>query len=355
MVPVVSGETHGMETGENVTALNYSAHAIEDMKVIVQRLPPHFVRSVAAIRVVSDMLRRSVKFILPNCAELLDPLHVSQAHIDLLKLPYPLVAFEAPWQNTDAKDAGFLDHYKSTRRIALCWEPDATPPQLAHLNIVLQRFPQGGVFVLPISWLDNPGIWNMGIGGAFVPYENSLAEVDQENISPLSARAMEALNSAGLLPKKPRQFAAEPFILQPEHFDAVVAKSDRETGFSNIMNDTRDEGMAVIQACAVLNCQNIATTDIEAPAKLNKARIAKGKEPFFSYKVLALAADRAMPSGAGTGSGAHASPRLHLRRGHLRRLPDKTVWVRAAMVGAASETGIVSKDYRIVKNRNKTS
>jgi hypothetical protein len=31
------------------------------------------------------------------------------------------------------------------------------------------------------------------------------------------------------------------------------------------------------------------------------------------------------------------------------------VWVRAAMVGAASETGIVSKDYRIVKNRNKTS
>lgn len=37
MVPVISGETHGMETGENVTALNYSAHAIEDMKVIVQR------------------------------------------------------------------------------------------------------------------------------------------------------------------------------------------------------------------------------------------------------------------------------------------------------------------------------
>ena len=89
-----------METGENVTALNYSAHAIEDMKVIVQRLPPHFVRSVAAIRVVSDMLRRSVKFILPNFAELLDPLHVSQAHIDLLKLPFPLVAFEGRVANT---------------------------------------------------------------------------------------------------------------------------------------------------------------------------------------------------------------------------------------------------------------
>lgn len=28
-----------METGENFTALNYSAHAIESMKEVVQRLP----------------------------------------------------------------------------------------------------------------------------------------------------------------------------------------------------------------------------------------------------------------------------------------------------------------------------
>ena len=344
-----------METGENIAALNYSAHAIESMKEVVQRLPSNFVRSIDAIRVVSDMLRRSVKFILPNCAELLDPSHVSQAHIDLLKLPFPLVAFEAPWQKLDAKDAGYLDHYKSTRRIALCWEPDATPPQLAHLNVILERFPQGGVFILPISWLDTIGTWSVGVGGAFVPYENSLAEIDPASVSPLSARAMDALNSAGLLPKKPRQFAAEPFILQPEHFEAVIARNDRETGFANIMNDTRDEGMAVVQACAVLNCENVATVEIEAPAKLNKTRIAKGKQPFFSYKVLALTADRPSAGGAGNGSGTHASPRLHLRRGHLRRLPEKTVWVRAAMVGAASESGIVAKDYRLVKSQHKGS
>lgn len=347
-------ETNDMEAGENIAALNYSAHAIEDMKDMVQRLPPHFVQSVAAIRVVTDMLRRSVKFILPNCAELLDPLHVSQAHIDLLKLPFPLVAFEVPWQKTDAKEAGFLDHYTSSRRIVLCWEPEATPPELAHLNMIVDRFPQGGVFVLPISWVDKIGIWSTGIGGAFVPYENTLNEVDQININPLSARAMEALNGAGLLPKKPRQFAAEPYILQSEHFEAVIANSDRDTGFSNIMNDTRDEGMALIQACAVLNCENIATKEIEASAKLNKARIAKGKQPFFSYKVLALTADRAVAGGVGDGTGTHASPRLHLRRGHLRRLPDKTIWVRAAMIGAASGTGVVSKEYRLAKSEKAT-
>ncbi|QIB41243.1 hypothetical protein G3A56_25645 (plasmid) [Rhizobium oryzihabitans] len=62
------------------------------------------------------------------------------------------------------------------RRIALCWEPGATPPQLAHLNVILDRFPQGGVFILPISWLDVIETWNVGIGGAFVPYENSLQQ-----------------------------------------------------------------------------------------------------------------------------------------------------------------------------------
>jgi hypothetical protein len=343
-----------MNTDENIAALNYSAHAIEDMKDMARRLPPHFVQSKAAIRLVSDMLRRSVKFILPNCAELLDPLHVSQAHVDLLKLPFPLVAFEAPWQNTSAGDAGFLDHYTSSRRIALCWEPEATPPELAHLNLIVDRFQQGGVFVQPISWLDKLGIWSVGIGGLFVPYENSLDEVDQSNVNPLSARAMEALNGAGLLPKKPRQLKAEPYILQSEHFEAVIAKSSRENGFSNIMNDTRDEGIALIQACAVLNCANVATKDIEAPAKLNKSRIAKGKQPFFSYKVLELTADRAVAGGAGDGTGTHASPRLHLRRGHLRRLPEKTIWVRAAMIGAASGNGAVSKEYRLAKNTKET-
>ncbi|NSX94442.1 hypothetical protein [Agrobacterium tumefaciens] len=344
-----------METGENIAALNYSAHAIEDMKEMVRRFPAHFVQSAAAIRVVGEMLRRSVKFILPNCAELLDPLHFSQAHIDLLKLPFPLVAFEMPWQKTDATDAGFLDHYTSSRRIALCWEAEATPPELTHLNEILVRFPQGGVFVLPIAWLDPLNIWNVGIGGAFVPYENSLNDIDPTKVTPLSARAMKALDGAGLLPRKPKQFAAEPFILQMEHFEAIAAKNNREIAFSNIMNDTRDEGLALLQACAVLNCENVATKDIEAPAKLNKARIAKGKQPFFSYKILALTADRVVAGGAGDGTGTHASPRLHLRRGHLRRLPDKTIWVRATMIGASSGTGVVSKEYRLTRSsRNET-
>lgn len=40
----------------------------------------------------------------------------------------------------------------------------------------------------------------------------------------------------------------------------------------------------------------------------------------------------------------HASPRLHWRRGHIRRLPDKTTWVRPTLVGDGQH-GTVIHDY----------
>lgn len=48
-----------------------------------------------------------------------------------------------------------------------------------------------------------------------------------------------------------------------------------------------------------------------------------------------------------TGSGkSHASPRLHWRRGHIRRYPNKTTWIEAMLVGK-SDNGVVVHDYKM--------
>lgn len=44
---------------------------------------------------VVKQLHNSVKFLLPNRAELIDMSELRQAHVDMARLPYPVVALEA--------------------------------------------------------------------------------------------------------------------------------------------------------------------------------------------------------------------------------------------------------------------
>lgn len=95
--------------------------------------------------------------------------------------------------------------------------------------------------------------------------------------------------------------------------------------------------------CAV-NCANVIRRKVDAGAKLQKARAKRGKKPLFSYWVLELSGAE---SGGHRGGGTHASPRLHLRRGHPRQYaPNKWTWVQPCAVGNKA-LGMVHKDYRL--------
>jgi len=95
----------------------------------------------------------------------------------------------------------------------------------------------------------------------------------------------------------------------------------------------------------ILGCSNMATEDNPAPAALNKKRAKAGKFPVLEYKTLVLKLN-APSASAQSGGGTHASPRVHLRRGHIRKIDSgRRVWVQACVVG--STHGMVLKDYRI--------
>lgn len=81
---------------DDVKRLNYCAHAIEDLRGTEAMFREVAPESAAALRRVIGMLQTSIKFILPNCCNLIDPEELRQAHLDLTRLPFPCVAFEAP-------------------------------------------------------------------------------------------------------------------------------------------------------------------------------------------------------------------------------------------------------------------
>jgi hypothetical protein len=76
----------------------------------------------------------------------------------------------------------------------------------------------------------------------------------------------------------------------------------------------------------------------------NRRKIEQGKSPTYDWTTIWI--EPAKPRSGGKG-GTHASPRLHDRRGHLRRLANgKNVWVKSCKVGDASK-GAIFHDYAI--------
>jgi hypothetical protein len=76
----------------------------------------------------------------------------------------------------------------------------------------------------------------------------------------------------------------------------------------------------------------------------NQRKIAQGKVPAYDWRTVTIEPTEPQKEHKG---GTHASPRLHDRRGHLRRLKSgKNVWVKPCKVGDINK-GIVFKDYQI--------
>ena len=107
------------------------------------------------------------------------------------------------------------------------------------------------------------------------------------------------------------------------------------------------EGQAafsVLSLIQALQCCNVTTETIHPSEALNKKRIRNNKLPFVEYKILTLTRNRYDSASQG---GHHASPRQHLRRGHIRRLADtRTVWVSQCVVGNSNK-GVIVKDYQV--------
>lgn len=163
----------------------------------------------------------------------------------------------------------------------------------------------------------------------------------------------------------------QPFLRSPSGADwgttppEMMLAIDRDTGMLRCLaqdDDLRraflaqpDKGLTpimmlvslVVRGLMVLNCSNVHCVDNPPPAALNKKRERSGKVPLFTYKTLHIKTqDRRTARGQPAGS-ERAGPRLHLRRGHIRRLDDaRTTWVQSCVVGD-KQRGIVMKDYRV--------
>ena len=137
-----------------------------------------------------------------------------------------------------------------------------------------------------------------------------------------------------------------------EHINAFLLDSDKQVDVVAALKDNEDQFhfavlwiMKVIRAIEVFSLSNVFTVENHPPKFINAKRKKKGKIPFFSYHTLHIGKPRSGKSGESIGT--HNSPRLHFRRGHIRKLADgRRIWVNACLVGDKSK-GMVMKDYKV--------
>ena len=113
---------------------------------------------------------------------------------------------------------------------------------------------------------------------------------------------------------------------------------------AQIANEYMAPGLiATIQASAVLSCTNV-TTEVIRPTR--EARAARPESTLFNYHVLMIRPGAERHEGPPLG-GSHASPRTHLRRGHIRQHPTAgRIWVNSCVVNPTA-IGTVNKDYQL--------
>ena len=112
------------------------------------------------------------------------------------------------------------------------------------------------------------------------------------------------------------------------------------------LKDFDEDVAALMSLIKLLSVQGMEKVKIELPDKLAKKHAKHSNDTSdYSYHVLKIGGDiwdspYVLESTNGSGK------RSHLRRGHIRRLAHKNVWVRASFVQGSKE-GFVEKEYHV--------
>ena len=282
-------------------APNYSGEAIVALSGL--DLGPEDARTKQYVNAIIAVLRSSHKFTVPNDGAIFD-LAVTQEMIESVRLPFASIVVE----------------YDSSPREALSDGDVYSPKRIAMAHEVV-RYGTAGILVMSCSFFPEdgppPNGWVPHPCGLFFPTEKTgLFELHGAEVIPMGEAA-----------------------------DRIISKIGRKAAAELAFRDYISETRAIFQLCAALACTNVST-EVVRPNR--EARESRPASPLFDYHVLMIqpGAERHPSEDRG---GSHASPRTHLRRGHIRRLSTgPRIWVNSCVVSPGA-IGTVNKDYAIGK------
>jgi hypothetical protein len=327
----------------------YSTQAIEEIREgFVKALGGMIPADAAYAEGVLQVLEKAVKFRLPDAGDLLGIERKGRlfmrSDFDVLHMPYPAVALEYTF--AAEKQTLHEGRFLAAKRITLVIDVPAGEGKAGIFEKSLKTSPwffdKGGLIIV--------GLWSN----------------DDEPGARKGASSWEMAGAFGIIPRnQDADFSALPVnegsgkrgdltILNAVAMNGLLTFHSQRLGSAKakqlMLQDLDDDVHIALDFMLALSCNNVKVANCTEASreKLNKKRIKSGKVPFFEYKELQIDGVRLAPGEArasGTTDSGRQGPRMHLRRGHIRRLENgKRTWVNMTIVGAAN-TGVIDKSY----------
>jgi hypothetical protein len=129
-------------------------------------------------------------------------------------------------------------------------------------------------------------------------------------------------------------------------FDSIGSRLDRTPMHEAVMA----AGRSVLELVEALSCNNVASEIVERVDRaVNARRRRQGKLALYEVRRLVVKVGEQVHAIGGAPMGDRSGPREHLRRGHIRRLPDgRRTWVQCCVVGSRA-LGVVKKSAYVVE------
>lgn len=345
------GRSTVSQSRTGITETHYATHAVEAMRAaqsatgVMGAMLDDCPNTKRIMAWFADRLESAVKFRVPDNGELLGDVRETDygLYMDLMRPPFPVTAIEFTLtENKLGVQEGM--ELVTTRRLVLAMDlgDEAT---LADLKRVL------GPYFMPakdaelaectLVWsIDDQTVLGDKFGPdmpTWLPASGGLL-YERRSVMGDSNRSRAAVWSSGLV------WFGEVGLASINRLSERIGRSPA----SILASEASIERVAVVGLCAALACRNVGKALVPAPDALNRKRIKSGKVPFFSYHELVIdSATDGTSTGTARGSQPdRRTPRKHLRRGHIRRLPQGNTWVSATVVNA-QRAATVAKDYRV--------
>jgi hypothetical protein len=111
----------------------------------------------------------------------------------------------------------------------------------------------------------------------------------------------------------------------------------------------KNGALSILNLLSALNCQNVAVGDEHI--KIKKRFGSKKSKPKqvgeIIYKTLIIDQDAIHADSQASVVRHGTAKKQHLRRGHIRRLKNKTIWINDCVIGDKGK-GVIEKDYKVI-------